>query len=68
MVDERPVREAACVAQVAQVVAVAPQLLGQLGVGHRRAGRVLVDRVAVLCQLGWEVAQVLQHLQTETGQ
>lgn len=34
VIDERPVGEAGGVAQVAQIVAVAPQLLHQLRVAH----------------------------------
>ena len=50
MVDDWPIREAVGVAQISQVVAVAPHLVHDLGVAHRRAVYVLVDRMAVLHQ------------------
>jgi hypothetical protein len=54
-----PAPEAALVAQVAQVVAVAPDLAHQLGPRQRRRGRVLIQRVRVLGQAVREVTQVL---------
>ena len=63
MVHNGPVGEA-LVAQVAQVVAVAPHLLAQLRVADRRAGHVLVHRVRVLRQARREIAQVVVHLRS----
>ena len=61
MVHDGPVREAV-IAEIAQVVAVAPHLLLQLRVADRRAGHVLIHGMRVLRQLAREVAQVLVHL------
>ena len=65
MVDNRPIREAVGVAQVSQVVAVAPHLVRDLGVAHGWTVYVLVDRVAVLHQPLRQVADVMQHLQEQ---
>jgi hypothetical protein len=58
----RPVSKAV-IAEIAQVVAVAPHLLLQLRVPDRRAGHVLVHSMRVLLQLAWEVPEVAVHLQ-----
>jgi hypothetical protein len=63
VVDDGPVGEAFRVTQVAQVVAVAPQLGVQLWVADRRAGGVLIHRMPILRQPRREVAQMCQHLQ-----
>lgn len=52
VVDDGPVGKAVFVAEVSQVVAVAPQLVAELGVFDGWAGREGVLRVAVLAQLG----------------
>ena len=61
MLHNGPVSKA-LVAEVAQVVAVAPHLLPELRVAHRRADHVLVRRMRVLLQLPGEVTQMVVHL------
>lgn len=63
MVQDGPVRKAVGVAQIAQVVAVAPHLILQLGVGQGRASHMLVHQRVVLRQPLRQVAYVLVHLQ-----
>ena len=62
MLHNRPVSKA-LVAQVAEVVSVAPHLLLQLWVAHGRADHVLIHRMGVLLQLAREVPQMVMHLQ-----
>ncbi len=68
MVNDVPLPEALCVAQVAQVVAVAPHLIGEFWVAHRRAVDIVIERVIALRQLLRQVPYVVQHLQEEMGQ
>ena len=65
MVHDGPVWEGVRVAEVAQVVAVAPYLLCQLRVAHRRAGHKVVLRPLMLRQACREAPDVVQHLQPE---
>lgn len=66
MVDDRPVRKALRVAEVPQVVTMAPELVRDLGIADRRAVHVLVDSMVVLHQLLRKVPDVVQHLQDES--
>ena len=59
VIHDLPFAEALRVAQVAQIVAVAPNLIGQLRVAHRRAVHILVDCVVVLRQLLGQVPNVV---------
>ena len=61
VLDDGPVSKA-LVAEVAQVVAVAPHLLPELRVADRRADHVLVHRMRVLLQLPGKVTQMVVHL------
>ena len=63
MICDGPLREPAPIAQIAEVVSVAPDLIRELWVPNRRAGHIFVDSVTVLSQLAGEVSQVVQHLQ-----
>ena len=62
MVHEGPVWEAICIAQIAQVVAVAPHLMPQFWVDYWRTGHVIVQNRVVLRQPPGQVAYVLVHL------
>ena len=67
MVHDGPLGEGLLVAQVAQVVAVAPDLLGQLRVADGGAGHIVVLRHLVLVQPAGKGADVVQHLHTARG-
>lgn len=62
MVHDGPLAEALCIAQVAQVVAVAEHLVCDLRVPHRRAVHVIIHCTAVLDQLLRQRSDVVQHL------
>ena len=61
MLHNGPVSKA-LIAEVAQVVAVAPHLLPKLWVAHWWADHVLVHRMRMLLQLPGEVTQMVVHL------
>lgn len=63
MIRDGPLREAARIAQVAEVVSVTPDLVCELWITNRWAGHIFIDSVTVLSQLAGEVSQVVQHLQ-----
>ena len=62
VIDDGPVWERHGVTQVAKVVAVAPQLLSQLGVADRRTGHVLIHRMRMLRQPRGQGPDMVQHL------
>ena len=66
MLHDGPVSKA-LIAQVAQVVSVAPHLLLELGVAHGRADHVLVNRMRMLLQLARKVPKMVMHLQQNRG-
>ncbi len=65
MVHNGPVGEALGVAEVAQVVAVAEQLIGDLGVAHGGTVHMVVHRLVALDQTLGQVAQMMQHLHAD---
>lgn len=63
VVHDGPIGEALNIAQIAQVVPVAPQLILQLCVGDGRAVHIVVQCGVVLGQPPGQVAHVVVHLQ-----
>ena len=68
VVHNVPITEALGVAQVAEVVAVAPHLVCQLRVADGRAVHVVVYGVIALCQPLGQISDVMQHLQVHRKQ
>ena len=66
MLHNWPVSKA-FVAQVAQVVSVAPHLLLQFRIAHGRADHILVHCMGVLLQLTWKVTKMVMHLHNHTS-